>query len=272
MSSSALDLRRRTARRRRDTDARRNRCLRRALRRRGAPRVRGRVAGADRRARRHRRRRRRRARRRRPDGAHDARAGAARRLSRPARARADGARRARRAIVHAATVAQTWDGAAAARPVAHAARARYGASRWRATHGTGTVVIRRSHHIACLAAYLKRATDRGAMALIHCSDPSSAQRRAVRRASRRCSRRIRSRRAFRRRGDPILLDMSRELHHQRLDEPAAQGGRDARASVGAGRAGQRHRAIPACCSTSRRERCCRSAGSKPATRASGSRC
>ena len=31
------------------------------------------------------------------------------------------------------------------------------------TYGTGTVVIRRSHHIACLAAYLKRATDRGLM-------------------------------------------------------------------------------------------------------------
>ena len=30
-----------------------------------------------------------------------------------------------------------------------------------AQYGTGTVVIRRSHHIACLAAYLARATDRG---------------------------------------------------------------------------------------------------------------
>src|SRR4051794_1043177 len=40
-------------------------------------------------------------------------------------------------------------------------------------HGTGTVAIRRSHHIACLAAYLKRATDRGMMALIDCSDPSN---------------------------------------------------------------------------------------------------
>src|SRR6185503_15098642 len=34
------------------------------------------------------------------------------------------------------------------------------------------VVIRRSHHIACLAAYLKRMTDRGLMALLNCSDPS----------------------------------------------------------------------------------------------------
>ncbi len=42
------------------------------------------------------------------------------------------------------------------------------------THGTVTIVIRRSHHIACLAAYLKRATDRGAIILLTCSDPSVA--------------------------------------------------------------------------------------------------
>lgn len=40
--------------------------------------------------------------------------------------------------------------------------------------GTGTVVIRRSHHIACLAAYLKRATDQGLVMLLACSDPNSA--------------------------------------------------------------------------------------------------
>jgi L-lactate dehydrogenase len=38
--------------------------------------------------------------------------------------------------------------------------------------GTGTVVIRRSHHIACLAAYLKRATDVGMVAIIESSDPA----------------------------------------------------------------------------------------------------
>ena len=38
-------------------------------------------------------------------------------------------------------------------------------------HGTCTVVIRRSHHIACLAAYLKRVTDQGLMVLLTCSDP-----------------------------------------------------------------------------------------------------
>jgi len=39
------------------------------------------------------------------------------------------------------------------------------------THGTGTVVIRRSHHIACLAAYLPRVTSRGMMAILASSDP-----------------------------------------------------------------------------------------------------
>lgn len=40
--------------------------------------------------------------------------------------------------------------------------------------GTGTVVIRRSHHIACLAAYLTRATERGFLLLLSCSDPNAA--------------------------------------------------------------------------------------------------
>ena len=38
-------------------------------------------------------------------------------------------------------------------------------------YGTCTVVISRSHHIACLAAYLKRVTDAGLMGLLTCSDP-----------------------------------------------------------------------------------------------------
>ena len=40
--------------------------------------------------------------------------------------------------------------------------------------GTGTIVIRRSHHIACLAAYLTRATERGFVLLLSCSDPNAA--------------------------------------------------------------------------------------------------
>jgi LDH2 family malate/lactate/ureidoglycolate dehydrogenase len=41
------------------------------------------------------------------------------------------------------------------------------------TFGTGTVVIRRSHHIACLAAYLRRVTDQGLLPLLSCSDPNT---------------------------------------------------------------------------------------------------
>lgn len=42
------------------------------------------------------------------------------------------------------------------------------------SYGTATVVIRRSHHIACLASYLRRATDRGFVLLVACSDPNAA--------------------------------------------------------------------------------------------------
>jgi len=51
-------------------------------------------------------------------------------------------------------------------------RALEAASELARMHGTGTVVIRRSHHIACLAAYLKRATDNGLMIMLSCSDAS----------------------------------------------------------------------------------------------------
>lgn len=40
--------------------------------------------------------------------------------------------------------------------------------------GTGTVVVRDAHHIACLAAFLTRATDRGMMVILASSDPSVA--------------------------------------------------------------------------------------------------
>ena len=43
------------------------------------------------------------------------------------------------------------------------------------THGLCAIAIRRSHHIACLAAYLLAATEQGMMAIIACSDPSEAQ-------------------------------------------------------------------------------------------------
>ncbi len=42
-----------------------------------------------------------------------------------------------------------------------------------AVQGTCSVVFRRSPHIACLAAYLKRATDQGLPMLFTCSDPNA---------------------------------------------------------------------------------------------------
>ena len=42
------------------------------------------------------------------------------------------------------------------------------------TYGSGTVAIGRSHHIACLAAYLKRATDQGLVMLLLSSAPAGA--------------------------------------------------------------------------------------------------
>jgi LDH2 family malate/lactate/ureidoglycolate dehydrogenase len=43
-----------------------------------------------------------------------------------------------------------------------------------ASHGIAAVAIRRSHHIGCLAAFLQRATERGCMVLLTCSDPTVA--------------------------------------------------------------------------------------------------
>lgn len=68
---------------------------------------------------------------------------------------------------------KTWDGHRLPGPWL-TLRALDAAMAMAATQGTGTVVIRRSHHIACLAAYLKRATDRGLMLLLLCSDPWGA--------------------------------------------------------------------------------------------------
>ena len=43
-----------------------------------------------------------------------------------------------------------------------------------AAHPVVTVVVRRSHHIGCLQAYLKPVTDEGLVILLTCSDPSGA--------------------------------------------------------------------------------------------------
>ena len=74
-------------------------------------------------------------------------------------------------VVAAHPAAQTWDGRRLPGPWL-TLRALDAAAEMAAACGTGTVAIRRSHHIACLAAYLKRATDRGLMMLLACSDPA----------------------------------------------------------------------------------------------------
>jgi LDH2 family malate/lactate/ureidoglycolate dehydrogenase len=68
---------------------------------------------------------------------------------------------------------ETWDGNRLPGPWL-ALRALEAAATMARTAGSGTVVIRRSHHIACLAAYLKRATDVGLIAIVQSSDPTVA--------------------------------------------------------------------------------------------------
>jgi LDH2 family malate/lactate/ureidoglycolate dehydrogenase len=68
---------------------------------------------------------------------------------------------------------ETWDGERLPGPWL-TLRALDRASAMAREYGTGTVVVRRSHHIACLAAYLRRATDQGLIAIIECSDPTVA--------------------------------------------------------------------------------------------------
>jgi LDH2 family malate/lactate/ureidoglycolate dehydrogenase len=70
------------------------------------------------------------------------------------------------------TATATWDGQRLPGPWL-TLRALDAAHAMAATHGTGTVVIRRSHHIGCLASYAKRAAERGVMAIICCIDPAT---------------------------------------------------------------------------------------------------
>jgi L-lactate dehydrogenase len=76
-------------------------------------------------------------------------------------------------LVNHRPATQVWDGRRLPGPwlVVKAMDACAGMAR---TYGTGTVVIRRSHHIAALTAYLKRATDQGLLMLLYCSDRNSA--------------------------------------------------------------------------------------------------
>lgn len=75
-------------------------------------------------------------------------------------------------VINGRPAAQAWDGMRLPGPWL-TLRAFDAAATMALTYGTGTVVIRRAHHIACLAAYLQRMTDRGLMALLVCSDPST---------------------------------------------------------------------------------------------------
>ena len=74
-------------------------------------------------------------------------------------------------VVSARPAVQTWDGGRLPGPWL-TVRALESACVMAHDCGTGTVVVRRSHHIACLAAYLTRATDRGLMAIVASSDPA----------------------------------------------------------------------------------------------------
>ena len=77
------------------------------------------------------------------------------------------------AVLADVPAAITWDGRRLPGPWL-VLRAMALATERAARCGTGTVVIRRSHHLACLAAYLKRATDQGLLMLLTCSDPNAA--------------------------------------------------------------------------------------------------
>jgi LDH2 family malate/lactate/ureidoglycolate dehydrogenase len=75
-------------------------------------------------------------------------------------------------VVNTRPAVATWDAGRLPGPWV-TLRAFEAAAAMATNFGTGTVVVRRAHHIACLAAYLKRMTDRGLMALLFCSDPAA---------------------------------------------------------------------------------------------------
>jgi L-lactate dehydrogenase len=76
-------------------------------------------------------------------------------------------------VVAARGAVQTWDGMRLAGPWL-TLRALDAAAQMARLHGTGTVVIRHSHHIGCLAAYLERYARQGMLVLLSCSDPGFA--------------------------------------------------------------------------------------------------
>ena len=75
-------------------------------------------------------------------------------------------------IVGSSGATAAWDGQRLPGPWL-TLRALDEARRLASAHGSGTVVIRRSHHIGCLASYAKRAAGRGVMAIVCCIDPAT---------------------------------------------------------------------------------------------------
>jgi LDH2 family malate/lactate/ureidoglycolate dehydrogenase len=75
------------------------------------------------------------------------------------------------AIVSERKAVATWDGGKLPGPWL-TWRACDEAAKRAADYGTGTIVIRRSHHIACLAAYLERVTAQNMICIIESSDPA----------------------------------------------------------------------------------------------------
>ena len=76
-------------------------------------------------------------------------------------------------VVAERTVAATWDGRRLPGPALVRRAIEWAAPRAR-EHGCATVAIRRSHHIACLAAYLEASARSGLLVEIYSSDPAVA--------------------------------------------------------------------------------------------------
>ncbi|SDR71394.1 Ldh family oxidoreductase [Opitutus sp. GAS368] len=91
-------------------------------------------------------------------------------------------------------------------------------------NGTCTVVIRRSHHIACLAAYLQRVAEQGLMVILTCSDPAAkgvaphGGRRAVMTPNPLAA-------AWPTEGEPVMLDVSMGITTNAMTRRAANEGR-----------------------------------------------
>jgi LDH2 family malate/lactate/ureidoglycolate dehydrogenase len=76
-------------------------------------------------------------------------------------------------ILNKTSASQLWDGRYLAGPwLIHEAIKQ--ASELSTNFGTGTIVIQKSSHIGCLAAYMEKATKNGNMVIVACSDPDNA--------------------------------------------------------------------------------------------------